>query len=89
MKVSQYQPKSNTPKTAKICAISRKLTCKVRTWLHSFSKNIIKFSPLLVRIILREQIFCRKSQKVEVICGYHKAFWRIYAENMPLKTYSI
>ena len=28
---SQYQPKSNTPKTAKIRAISRKLTCKVHT----------------------------------------------------------
>ena len=44
--LSQCQPKSNPPKVVKIRAISRKLACKVRTLLRSFSKNIIKFSPL-------------------------------------------
>ena len=37
-------------------------------------------------IILREHIFCRKSLKGEAICGYCKAFRRIYAKNLPLKT---
>ena len=55
--VSQYQPKSNTPKTVKIRTIPRKFTCKVLTLLHSFSKNITEFLPLLVKSILREQIF--------------------------------
>ena len=35
-------------------------------------------------IILRERIFCRKSLKGEAICGYCKAFRRIYTKNMPL-----
>ena len=43
---SQCQPKLNPPKVVKIRAISRKLTRKVRTLLRSFSKNIIKFSPI-------------------------------------------
>jgi len=74
---------------AEISAISRKLACKVHTLLHLFSKNIIKFTPLYVTIILREQIFRRKSRKGEAICGYCKPYRRIYAENLPLKTGSI
>ena len=46
LKHSQCQPKLNPPKSVKIRAISRKLTRKVRTLLRSFSKNIIKFSPI-------------------------------------------
>ena len=84
--LSQYQPKLNPPKAAKIRVISRKLTRKVRTCLPSFSENAIEFSPIYVRIILRGQIFQRKSLKGEVICGYCKPFRRIYPKNMPLKT---
>ena len=46
------------------------LLCSTIATISKLLLDIIKFMPLYVSIILREQIFCRKSRKGEAIYGY-------------------